>query len=250
MSRLIRNRTRRRVVGLAGIPEVTKMRWSLLLESLLLVSGIVVAGGPASAQTQQPPPSISPAIPTAPADPSKMAEPAKMAEPGGTKPSNAPLDADTFVLGTDDQISISMWDEPKFNGNYTIRPDGKINMPLIGEVQAAGLTPLQLQETINKAALTQLRTPRCTVNVLAVHSKRIYFDGEGIATGARDLTIPIHLLEAISAQGGFRDFADKKHIKILRDGKLYMTINYHDLISGKHPEKNILLQDKDHVIVP
>jgi polysaccharide export outer membrane protein len=246
MSRLIRNRTGRGVAGLAGIPEVTKMRWSLLLESLLLVSGIIVAGGPASAQTQQPPPSISPAMPvTTPAT-----DPSKMAEPAGTKPATPAIDVDTFVLGTDDQISISMWDEPKYNGNYTIRPDGKINMPLIGEIQAAGMTPLQLQEAINKAALTQLRTPRCTVNVLAVHSKRIYFDGEGIATGARDLTIPIHLLEAISAQGGFRDFADKKHIKILRDGKLYMTINYNDLISGKHPEKNILLQDKDHVIVP
>ena len=220
-----------------------KMSWFVLFESLLLVSGIVVAA-PQTTPSQQPPPSISPAIPSAPADPAKMAEPA------GTKPATTVIDANTFVLGTDDQISVTMWDEPKFNGNYTIRPDGKINMPLIGEIQAAGLTPLQLQEAINKSALTQLRTPRCTVNVLAVHSKRIYFDGEGIATGARDLTIPIHLLEAISAQGGFRDFADKKHIKILRDGKLYMTINYKDLISGQHPEKNILLQDKDHVIVP
>jgi len=233
-------------VGLSGVPEVIKMRRSLLLESLLLVSGIVVANLAANAQTsqEQPPPSISPATTPPPADPAKMAEPA------GTKQAPPGIDANTFVLGTDDQISVSMWDEPKFNGNYNIRPDGKINMPLIGEIQAAGLTPLQLQEAINKAALTQLRSPRCTVNVLAVHSKRIYFDGEGIATGARDLTIPIHLLEAISAQGGFRDFADKKHIKILRDGKLYMTVNYKDLISGQHPEKNILLQDKDHVIVP
>ena len=184
-------------------------------------------------------------MPTAP-----PADPAKLAEPAGGKTGNAGVDVDTFVLGTDDQITVSMWDEPKFNGTYTIRPDGKINMPLIGEIQAAGLTPMKLQETIDKAALSELRTPRCTVNVVAVHSRRIYFDGEGITTGARDLTIPIHLLEAISAQGGFKDFADKKHIKILRDGKLFRKVNYNDLISGKHPEMNILLQDKDHVIVP
>jgi polysaccharide export outer membrane protein len=228
------------------------MRRSLLHESLILAAGMVVSGSAVYPQTaaqstpqQTPPASLSPAMPTTP-----PADPAKLAEPAGSKAGNAGVDVDTFVLGTDDQISVLMWDEPKFNGSYTIRPDGKINMPLIGEIQAAGLTPMKLQEAINKAALSELRTPRCTVNVIAVHSKRIYFDGEGIATGARDLTIPIHLLEAISAQGGFRDFADKKHIKILRDGKLFMTVNYNDLISGKHPEKNILLQDKDHVIVP
>jgi len=227
------------------------MRRSLWHESLVLAAGVAILGGTVYAQTegkkapqQVQPSSLSPALPVPTADP------AKMAETSTTKPANAPgVDSDSFVLGTDDQISVSMWDEPKFNGTYVIRPDGKINMPLIGEIQASGLTPMQLQESINKAALSQLKTPRCTVNVVQVHSKRIYFDGDGIATGARDLTIPIHLLEAISAQGGFKDFADKRHIKILRDGKLFKTVNYNDLISGKKPEENILLQDKDHIIV-
>jgi len=230
--------------------EVTKMIRSVWHEAWILAAGVAVWGVAGYAQTdaqkatqQAPPASLSPAMPVPPADP------AKLAEPSTARPANAAVDNDTFVLGTDDQISVLMWDEPKFNGTYTIRPDGKINMPLIGEIQASGLTPMQLQDAIDKAALSQLKTPRCTVNVVAVHSKRIYFDGDGIATGARDLTIPIHLLEAISAQGGFKDFADKKHIKILRDGKLFKTVNYNDLISGKHPEENILLQDKDHIIV-
>jgi len=181
----------------------------------------------------------------APADPAKLAEPAD-----GKAPSIAPVDSATFVLGVEDQISITMWDEPKFDGSYMIRPDGKISMKLIGEIQAGGLTPLELQEAINKAARSQLKNPRATVNVIGVHSKHVYFDGEGIATpGAMDLVIPVHLLEAISARGGFRDFADKKHIRILRDGKVFMTVNYKDLISGTHPESNPLLQDKDHVIV-
>jgi polysaccharide export outer membrane protein len=196
------------------------------------------------AKPPEPAVSLSPAMPVAP-----PADPGKMAETPGAKTPAANVDVSTFVLGVEDQISVQMWDEPKFNGNYAIRPDGKINMPLIGEIQAAGLTPMELQEVIDKAALTQLRTPRCTVNVTGVHSKHIYFDGDGVSTGAMDLTIPMHLLEAISARGGFKDFADKKHIKILRNGKLYKTVNYKDLISGKHPDANIMLEDKDHVIV-
>jgi len=230
------------------------MRRSSLLESVMLVAGIVASGSvaysqtaAAPAQTQQPPPaSLSPAMPVltdAPADPAKLAEPA------GTKPPNAPV-PDTFVLGVEDQITVSMWDEPKFDGAYTIRPDGKIMVKLLGEIDAAGLTPMQLCDVIDKAARKMLTTPRCTVNVIGVHSRHIYFDGEGIAQpGPMDLVIPIHLLEAISARGGFRDFADKKHIKILRDGKVFITVNYKDLVSGKHSELNISLQDKDHVVV-
>lgn len=176
-------------------------------------------------------------------DPTKMAEPTDKPAPGIDVPA-------TFVLGAEDQITVSMWDEPKFDGGYTIRPDGMIMVKLIGEIQAAGKTPLQLQADIEKAASTLIRTPRCTINVTGVHSKKVYFDGQGIAgPGPMDLGIPIHLLEAISSRGGFRDFADTKHITILRDGKFFMSVNYKDLISGKHPEKNILLLDKDHVVV-
>lgn len=236
------------------VAEDTKMRSSLLLKSVMLVAGVFVLGCAGHSQTATPPPpaqgdkppvSLSPAMPVT----SPTTDPAKMAEPAGAKPPATTVDTSTFILGVEDQISISMWGEPKFDGSYAIRPDGKINMPLIGEIYAVGLTPMQLQETINKAALSELKTPRCTVNVIGVHSKRIYFDGDGIAPGAMDLVIPTRILEAISARGGFRDFADKKHIKILRDGKLFMTVNYNDLISGKRPEVNILLQDKDHVIV-
>lgn len=237
--------------ALAARPEVTTMRSCFAHESLILAVGIVITGCAAFSQTaasttatnQQPPVSLSPAMPvtTPPADPAKMAE--------TTKPPVPAVDVSTFVLGVEDQITVQMWDEPKFNGTYAIRPDGKINMPLIGEIQAAGLTPMALQEAIDKAALTQLRTPRCTVNVIGVHSKHIYFDGDGISTGAMDLVLPTHLLEAISARGGFKDFADKNHIRILRNGKIYKTIRYKDLVSGKQPDANILLEDGDHVIV-
>jgi polysaccharide export outer membrane protein len=236
---------------LPGFSEVTKMKRLISLDSVLLIAGTVVWScvafgqtppqSTASGQTAQPPVSLSPAMP--------VADPAKMAEPAVTKPDGATV-PETFVLGAEDQIQVTMWDEPKFDGSYIIRPDGKIMVKLIGEIQAAGLTPLELQEAINKAASNLIRTPRSTINVLQVHSKKVYFDGEGIASpGAMDLVIPMHLLEGISSRGGFKDFADKKHIKILREGKVFMIVNYKDLVSGKHPEKNILLLDKDHVVV-
>jgi len=201
----------------------------------------------APAPEQKPPVSLSPALPAVanpPADPSKMAEPA-----GGAAPV-APVDAATFVLGAQDQISVTMWDEHRLDGNYVIRPDGMISLPLLNEIKAAGLTPLQLQDAIDKAALKMLTTPRSHVNVVGVHSKHVYFDGDGIAQpGVMDLVVPIHLLEAISARGNFKDFANKNRIEILRDGKKFMTVKYKDMISGKHPETNPLLQDGDHVIV-
>jgi polysaccharide export outer membrane protein len=168
---------------------------------------------------------------------------------GGTPATPPPVDVGTYVLGAEDVIAVSMWEEPNFSGSFTIRPDGMISMPLIGEIKAAGKTPLQLQDDVNKAALQWVKVPRSTINLLSSQSKHIYFDGEGIGAGALPLVMPIHLLEAISARGGLKDFADSKHIRILRDQKLFLVVNYKDLLTGKHPEKNILLQDNDHVVV-
>jgi polysaccharide export outer membrane protein len=202
----------------------------------------------APAPDQKPPVSLSPALPgaaTAPTDPAKMAEPA-----GGKAPAGAPVDAATFVLGAEDQISVTMWDEHRFDGSYTIRPDGMISLPLIGEIKATGLTPMELEAAVDKAALKFLTTPRSHVVVVGVHSKHVYFDGDGIASpGAMDLVIPIRLLEAISTRGGFKDFAQKNKIEILRDGKKFQVVKYRDMISGKHPESNPFLMDGDHVIV-
>jgi polysaccharide export outer membrane protein len=226
------------------------MRRVLFIESAIILAGgfllnCSAQGQPAPQQPPKNPVSLSPAMPVAPVDPAKMAGPAS-----GTPQRIVDVDVTTFVLGAEDQISVTMWEEPGLGGTFTIRPDGMFSLPLIGEIKAAGRTPVQLQEDINKAALTQLTTPRSTVNVIGVHSKHLYFDGGGIAQpGAMDLVTPIHLLEAISARGGTKEFADTKHIRILRDGKLLMIVNYKDLTSGKHPEKNILLLDNDHVIV-
>jgi polysaccharide export outer membrane protein len=228
------------------------MRRSFLFESVTVIVGGLLwtcAAQAQSAPPAQPPkgvvPSLSPAMPVtdAPADPAKIAAPLAGGPPAGVPVPN------TFRLGVEDQVQVSMWDDHRFDGSYLILPNGMISLPLINEVKAAGLTPLELQDAIDKAALVVMRNPRSHVAVTGVHSHRIYFDGEGIAAGQMENVIPIHLFDAISAHGGFKDFADTKHIRIMRDGKPLLVVNYKDLLNGKHPEKNILLQDGDHIIV-
>ena len=199
---------------------------------------------------QNPPVSLSPAMP--PADPLKMA----VGRLDDKAPMAANVDPGKYVLGVEDAISVRFWGTPEFDGDFTIRPDGLISLKLIGEVKADGLTPLQLEDAINKQALTMLKEPRASVNVIAVRSKVVYFDGEGIASpGPMPLTNPMKLLDALSIRGGFRDFAKKNKIWILRDGKPLIIgksryISYNNMISGKHPELNIELKPGDHVNVP
>jgi polysaccharide export outer membrane protein len=197
---------------------------------------------PKPAQEQKPV-SLSPVMPV------DAPNPAALGEAPGKKQSGAPV-GDAYVIGPEDVLGVRVYENPSFNGNYNVLPDGTISIPLLGPIRAAGLTPLQLEDAINEAALKFLNVAHTAVQVEAVKSKMIYFDGEGIASpGAMPYMLPMHLFEAISARGGFKDFADKKHIKVQRDGKIMMTVSYNDLINGKHPEKNILLKPTDHVIV-
>ncbi|MGA2194731.1 MAG: polysaccharide biosynthesis/export family protein [Bryobacteraceae bacterium] len=192
---------------------------------------------------QQKPVSLSPVMPV------DAPNPAVMAEAPGKKQGGAPV-GDAYIIGPEDVLGVRVWENPSFNGNYNVLPDGTISIPLLGPIRAAGLTPLQLEDAINETALKFLNVAHTAVQVEAVKSKKIYFDGEGIASpGEMPYMLPLHLFEAISARGGFKDFADKRHIKVQRDGKILVTVSYNDLVNGKRPEKNILLKPNDHVIV-
>ena len=191
---------------------------------------------------EQKPVSLSPVMPV------DAPNPATMAAAPGQKPGGTPV-GDSYVIGPEDILGVKVWENPGLNGNYNVLPDGNISIPLLGVIRAAGLTPLQLEDAINQAALKFQRMAHTAVQVESVRSKMIYFDGEGIAAGAVPYMLPMHLFEAISSRGGFKDFADKNHIKIRRDGQIIETVSYNDLVKGKHPEKDILLKPNDHVIV-
>lgn len=161
----------------------------------------------------------------------------------------APVDPKGYIIGPEDILSVRVWREPELSGQFPVRPDGRISLPLVGEVQAAGLTPEKLGASIATGLEKVMTHPEVTVGVDRVNSKKYFIQGEINKPGAYPLTIPTTVLEALVNAGGFRDFANTKKIIILR-GSQRLKFNYHDVTKGKKMEQNILLQNGDQIIVP
>lgn len=161
----------------------------------------------------------------------------------------APVDPKTFVIGAEDALSIQVWREPDFTRAVLVRPDGKITMPLIKEVQASGRTPDQLAGDIQKLLAEYVKNPEVSVTVTQVNSKKYYITGEVGKTGSFPLVVPTRVLDALTNAGGFREFANTKKITILRNGER-LKFNYKEVIKGKNTEQNILLENGDYIIVP
>jgi len=160
------------------------------------------------------------------------------------------VDPNHYIIGAEDVLSISVWREPNFTiPAEVVRPDGKITMPLIGEVQAAGLTPLQLTKSLTEKLTTYINRPEVTIGVAQVRSRKYYIDGLVNKPGPYPLATPTRVLEALSEAGGFQEWANTRKIKILRGNQTF-RFNYKEAIKGKHPEQNIELENGDHIIVP
>ncbi|HOQ44656.1 MAG TPA: polysaccharide biosynthesis/export family protein [Bryobacteraceae bacterium] len=159
------------------------------------------------------------------------------------------VDPKTFSLGPEDVIFVRVWREPDLSGQLVIRPDGRITMPLIGEVDANGVAPDELATRISEALSKYINNPQVLVQVMAVRSKRYLIDGEVLRPGAYPLAVPTTVFDAITLAGGFRDFANKKNIVIIR-GKERLKFNYNDVVKGKNLSQNVLLQPGDKIIVP
>jgi len=157
-----------------------------------------------------------------------------------------------YVIGADDVLRISVWKEPDLSEELPVRPDGKISMPLLNDIPAAGLTPLQLKDSITEKLKKFIADPRVTVVVTAMNSRRIFVSGEVLRTGPLPLLPHMTMLQAL-AQAGFTQFANLKGIYLLRteNGKQEkLPFNYKEVIKGNHPEQNIMLKPGDTVIVP
>jgi len=238
-----------------------------ILSAVLAAVPVLLWGSdaPPPAQTAQPQkaevaPSPKPAVPPdsqnhlaptakpAAADPSKLAAPAPTA--GAKPPGVAAVNEKTFIIGAEDQLYIQVWNNPALTGQFLVRPDGKISMPLIGEIMASGETPMQLTEEISKLMKDGgfLVAPQVTVMVQQVNSKKYLILGEVNKPGSYSLIVPTTVLEALVNAGGFRDFANKTHILVLRGDKRF-TFNYKQVIAGKHREQNIMLEPGDQIII-
>jgi polysaccharide export outer membrane protein len=159
-----------------------------------------------------------------------------------------------FIIGPEDVLDIVVWKETQLSTVATVRPDGKISLPLIGDIQAAGLTPVALQMDIAKRLREFKQSPEVSVIVQQVNSYNVYVIGEVIHPGKYRLNSPITVLQAISVAGGFTTFASQ-NIKVLRtEGRnpqqRIIKLRYKDLVSEGGITKNFMLRPGDTVIAP
>jgi polysaccharide export outer membrane protein len=165
------------------------------------------------------------------------------------KAAGAPVDPKTYLIGAEDILQIKVWREADLSGPVGVRPDGKITLPLIGDLQASGLTPEKLAAVITEGFSKFVTSPEVMVQVAAVNSKKYFVAGEVQRPGSYPLVVPTTVLEAISIAGSLREYANAKNILILRGPKRY-KFNYKDVIKGKNLGQNIYLESGDHIIVP
>jgi polysaccharide export outer membrane protein len=172
---------------------------------------------------------------------------------GNTSPAPGATPEADYKIGPQDILRIDVWKEPEISRSEPVRPDGKISLPLLNDVQAAGLTANQLSVVITEGLKKFITNPQVTVSLTEINSRRIYVTGEVARAGAFPLLPNMTVLQGLSSAGGFTQFARIKNIYVLRieDGKqVKHPFNYKDVVNGKKPEENILLQPGDVIVVP
>jgi polysaccharide export outer membrane protein len=162
-------------------------------------------------------------------------------------------DDPNYVIGAQDVLDVSVWKEPDLSRQVPVRPDGKISLPLLNDVQASGMTPTQLATQITSGLEKYMNSPQVTVIVSQINSQRIYILGEVARAGAYVMLPGMTVLQALSNAGGFNAFSNLKAIYVLRqeNGKQQKYFfNYKEVISGKKIEQNIELKAGDTIVVP
>jgi polysaccharide export outer membrane protein len=157
----------------------------------------------------------------------------------------------TYVIGPDDTLYISVWKEPDLTETLPVRADGKISMPLLNDVQAAGLTPMQLGAALTDKLKKYVSDPHVTIVVTQMNSQRVYVTGEVLHPGPMNLTPNMTVLQALSA-AGFTQFANTKGIYVLRNergSETKLPVNYKKLIKGEGGQ-NVALKPGDTIVVP
>lgn len=188
-----------------------------------------------------------------------LAQDAAPAQPAGNSPAadaSASLPASQawpdYVIGPEDVLHVAVWKEGDLTATLPVRPDGKISLPLLNDVQAAGMTPMQLADSITEKLKKYVAAPRVTVVVTAINSKRIYMTGEVAHPGAMPMLPNMTVLQALSS-AGLTQFANTKKIYVLRtqNGKQEkLPVNYRKLLKGENMEQNYSLNPGDTVVVP
>jgi len=206
-----------------------KSAWNAALAALLLVSSVALA------QDAPAPVAATPA-PASPASDKAVSD-----SQGGSE----------YLIGPEDVLHVAVWKEADLSATLPVRPDGKISLPLLNDVQAAGMTPQQLSDSLTVKLKKYISDPRVTVVVTAINSKRIYVNGEVLHSGAMPMLPNMTVLQALSS-AGLNQFAKTKGIYVLRNenGKQQkLPVNYRKLIKGDI-EQNYVLKTGDTIVVP
>lgn len=212
---------------------VPTMRHVVSFAVMALVPSGVFAQAPSTTPAQQPAPQTT------------VQQPAPQQAPGAEDP--------TYVIGTDDVLAIVFWELPSHSADVVVRPDGKITLPLLNDLPAAGMTPDQLRASITTAAAKYIREPSVSVIVKQINSRKVFVSGQVAKPGPYSLTAPTTVLQLLALAGGPTDFAKKKKIAVMRteNGQtLRLKFNYNEVLDGKNLEQNILLKPGDTVVVP
>lgn len=187
---------------------------------------------------------------------------ASAADPGSSTKTAQPVsrreavsvDNKTYIIGENDLLDIDVWKEKEISKQVPVRPDGKISLPLIGQIQASGLTPLQLQDNITEKLKDYMSNPEVTVIVSDPRSHQFNIVGQIARPGTFPLSESMTVLDAIAAAGGFKDFAKQTKIYVLRPMpggiRVRIPFNYKDVIKGKNLQQNVQLKPGDTIVVP
>jgi polysaccharide export outer membrane protein len=199
-------------------------------------------GGPAvEAQTQPVPKPEVAASRTVASDPA-----AGGASAGATLPTG-------YVIGPDDVLSIVFWRDKDMSADVVVRPDGRISLPLLNDVQAAGITPEELRVQLEKSAAKYIAEPNATVVVKTINSRKVYITGNVLKPGTYPLNGDMSVLQLIAVAGGLQEYADSKKIVVMRkdEGRdQFFSFNYKDVVKQKNVQQNIALKPGDTVVVP
>jgi len=204
---------------------------------------MLVASGASVAMAQR-------AAPAAPKPATTQTTTAPQPAPAAAGAAASPND---YVIGPEDVLSILYWREKDLSGDVKVRPDGKISLPLLNDVVAAGLTPAQLRDRLTEASRKYVEDPNVTVVVKEMNSRKVFITGEVARPGAYPLISTLTVMQLIAVAGGLNEFAEAKSISIMRveAGKTRtFPFDYRNVASGKKPEQNIVLKPGDTVVVP
>jgi polysaccharide export outer membrane protein len=170
-----------------------------------------------------------------------------------TKSQDVQPDPNDYIIGEQDALMITVWKEKEISGGVVVRPDGKITVPLVGEIKVVGMTPVQLQSALAEKLKPFVTVPQVTVAVTQINSRKVYLIGQAAREGHFLINSSTTVLQVIAEAGGLRDFAKRKKIYILRNQgqqQLRFSFDYDAVIRGKKEDQNILLQPGDTIVVP